>query len=161
MKDVAFLISPTDDERGVLMNDLILQPVLFMGVLSFVMMLLMYATRIPAAKRLEAEGVDLQKLAHPSELGGVFPSNVERVADNYNHLWEQPTLFYAVIMVIWAQGHTDTVHLYAAWSYCGLRLLHSVIQVLVNHVWMRFSVFMLSWVALATLLFREVGAVLR
>lgn len=139
------------------MNDLILQPILFMGLLSFVMMLLMYATRIPAAKRLEAEGVDLQKLAHPSQLGGVFPSSVERVADNYNHLWEQPTLFYAVIMVIWAQGHTDMVHLYAAWSYCILRLLHSVIQVLVNHVWMRFSVFMLSWIALAVLVLREIS----
>lgn len=139
------------------MNDLILQPILFMGLLSFVMMLLMYATRIPAAKRLEAEGVDLQKLAHPSQLGGVFPSSVERVADNYNHLWEQPTLFYAVIMVIWAQSHTDMVHLYAAWSYCILRLLHSVIQVLVNHVWMRFSVFMLSWIALAVLLLREIS----
>ncbi len=139
------------------MNDLILQPILFMGLLSFVMMLLMYATRIPAAKRLEAEGVDLQKLAHPSQLGGVFPSSVERVADNYNHLWEQPTLFYAVIMVIWAQGHTDMVHLYAAWSYCILRLLHSVIQVLVNHVWIRFSVFMLSWIALAVLLLREIS----
>ncbi len=139
------------------MNDLILQPILFMGLLSFVMMLLMYATHIPAAKRLEAEGVDLQKLAHPSQLGGVFPSSVERVADNYNHLWEQPTLFYAVIMVIWAQGHTDMVHLYAAWSYCILRLLHSVIQVLVNHVWMRFSVFMLSWIALAVLLLREIS----
>src|SRR6056300_1591371 len=108
------------------MNDLILQPILFMGLLSFVMMLLMYATRIPAAKRLEAEGVDLQKLAHPSQLGGVFPSSVERVADNYNHLWEQPTLFYAVIMVIWALNHTDTLHLYSAWAYCGLRFTHSL-----------------------------------
>ena len=52
------------------MNDLILQPILFMGMLSLVMMLLMYITRIPAAKVLEAEGVDLQKLSHPAQLGG-------------------------------------------------------------------------------------------
>ena len=103
------------------MNDLILQPILFMGLLSLVMMLLMYITRIPAAKVLEAEGVDLQKLSHPAQLGGVFPSRVERVADNYNHLWEQPTLFYAVVLVIWALGHTDPIHLYAAWAYCALR----------------------------------------
>ena len=82
------------------MNDLILQPILFMGALSLCMMLLMYMTRIPAAKVLEAEGVDLQKLSHPAQLGGVFPSKVERFADNYNHLWEQPTLFYAVVLVI-------------------------------------------------------------
>ena len=140
------------------MNNLILYPILFMGTLSFVMMLLMYATRIPAAKVLEAQGVDLQKLSHPSQLGGVFPSHVERVADNYNHLWEQPTLFYAVVGVIWALGHTDMVHLYAAWVYCAFRLVHSVVQVTINHVWIRFSLFMLSWMALATLLLREVFA---
>jgi hypothetical protein len=140
------------------MNDLILQPILCMGVLSFVMMLLMYITRIPAAKVLEAEGVDLQKLSHPAQLGGVFPSKVERVADNYNHLWEQPTLFYAIVMVIWALGHTDTIHLVAAWAYCGLRCAHSIVQITINHVWLRFSLFMLSWAALATLLFREVAA---
>ena len=137
------------------MNDLILQPILFMGMLSLVMMLLMYATRIPAAKVLEAEGVDLQKLSHPAQLGGVFPSSVERFADNYNHLWEQPTLFYAVVLVIWALGHTDALHLYAAWTYCGLRLLHSIVQVTVNQVWVRFSLFFLSWMALAFMLVRE------
>ncbi len=69
------------------MNDLILQPVILMGLLSFVMMLWMYATRIPASKEIEKKGVNLQDLSHPSKLGGVFPSKVERVADNYNHLF--------------------------------------------------------------------------
>jgi hypothetical protein len=138
------------------MNDLILQPILFMGLLSLVMMLLMYITRIPAAKVLEAEGVDLQKLSHPAQLGGVFPSRVERVADNYNHLWEQPTLFYAVALVIWALGHTDSIHLYAAWSYCALRFAHSLVQITINHVWVRFSLFFMSWIALAVMLIREI-----
>jgi hypothetical protein len=109
---------------------------------------------------LEAEGVDLQKLSHPAQLGGVFPSKVERFADNYNHLWEQPTLFYAVVLVIWALSHTDSTHLIAAWTYCGLRCAHSIVQVTINHVWVRFSLFILSWVALATMLVREVLAAL-
>ena len=138
------------------MNDLILQPILFMGMLSLVMMLLMYITRIPAARVLEAEGVDLQKLSHPAQLSGVFPSTVERFADNYNHLWEQPTLFYAMVLVVWAQGHTDAVHLAAAWTYCGLRLVHSIVQVTINHVWVRFSLFFMSWIALAVMLIREI-----
>lgn len=141
------------------MNDLILTPILGMGLLSLLVMVLMYATRIPAAKKLELEGVDLQKLAHPAQLGGVFPSNVERVADNYNHLWEQPTLFYAVIMVIWALGHTDTLHLYTAWTYVVLRVIHSLVQIFINHVWLRFGVFILSWIALGTLLIRELVAI--
>tara|TARA_A100001015_G_scaffold275320_1_gene332520 strand:- start:596 stop:1027 length:432 start_codon:yes stop_codon:yes gene_type:complete len=138
------------------MNDLILQPILFMGVLSFIMMLWMYSTRIPAAKVLEVEGLELQSLAHPSQIGGVFPSKVEQVADNYNHLWEQPTLFYAIVFVIWAQSHTDQLHLFCAWSYCAFRLLHSLVQSTVNFVWVRFALFLMSWCALAIMLFREI-----
>ena len=138
------------------MNDLVLQPILFMGVLSFIMMLWMYSTRIPAAKVLEVEGLELQSLAHPSQIGGVFPSKVERVADNYNHLWEQPTLFYAIVFVIWAQSHTDQLHLFCAWSYCAFRLLHSLVQSTVNFVWVRFALFLMSWCALAIMLFREI-----
>ena len=138
------------------MNDLILQPILFMGVLSFIMMLWMYSTRIPAAKVLEVEGLELQSLAHPAKIGGVFPSKVEQVADNYNHLWEQPTLFYAIVFVIWAQSNTDQLHLFCAWSYCVFRLLHSLVQSTVNFVWVRFALFLMSWCALAIMLFREI-----
>ena len=127
------------------MNDLILQPILFMGVLSFTMMLWMYSTRIPAAKVLELEGLELQSLAHPSQISGVFPSKVEQVADNYNHLWEQPTLFYAIVFVIWAQSNADQLHLFCAWSYCAFRLLHSIVQSTVNFVWVRFALFLMSW----------------
>jgi len=49
------------------------------------------------------------------------------------------------------------VHLAAAWAYCGLRLVHSIVQVTINHVWVRFSLFMLSWVALAVMLIREIA----
>ena len=64
------------------MNNEILEPVICMTILTFVMMIWMYATRIPASKHIEKKGIDLQDLSHPSNLGGVFPSKVERVADN-------------------------------------------------------------------------------
>ena len=141
------------------MNDLILQPILFMGMLSLVMMLLMYITRIPPPKCLRRRA-SICRSSLTRRSWGVFPSKVERFADNYNHLWEQPTLFYAVVLVIWALGHTDSAHLIAAWTYCGLRCVHSIVQVTINHVWVRFSLFILSWVALATMLIREVLAAL-
>ena len=94
------------------MNNLIFQPVIVMCLLSFFMMIWMYATRLPAAKKLEQDGVDVQKFSHPSSIGGIFPSKVERVADNYNHLFEQPTIFYAISFVIWGLEHTDIIHLY-------------------------------------------------
>ena len=142
------------------MNDLILQPVLFMGALTTLMLIWMYATRLPASMVLQQKGANLQDLAHPSALGGVFPSKVERVADNYNHLWEQPTLFYAIVFVIWAQNHTDQLYLNLAWTYCLTRFLHSIVQGTVNQVWARFSLFILSWCVLISMLLREIFLVL-
>ena len=137
------------------MNDLILEPAIIMCLLSFFMMIWMYATRLPAAKKLEEDGVDVQKFSHPSSIGGVFPSKVERVADNYNHLFEQPTVFYAMSFIIWGLEHTDSVHLYCAWAYAIIRITHSILQATLNLVWFRFSLFILSWVALAIMIFRE------
>ena len=137
------------------MNDLILEPAIIMCLLSFFMMIWMYATGLPAAKKLEEDGVDVQKFSHPSSIGGIFPSKVERVADNYNHLFEQPTIFYAISFIIWGLEHTDSVHLYCAWAYVIIRITHSILQATLNLVWFRFSLFILSWVALAIMIFRE------
>ena len=136
------------------MNDLILQPVILMCLLSFMMMVWMYATRIPAAKENEKKGIDLQDLSHPSKLGGLFPSKVERVADNYNHLFEQPTVFYAISFTIWALNMTDNVYLTCAWIYFVIRLIHSLFQATLNLVWIRFSLFIFSWLVLALMIFR-------
>ena len=141
------------------MNDLILQPVILMGLLSFVMMLWMYATRIPASKEIEKKGVNLQDLSHPSKLGGVFPSKVERVADNYNHLFEQPTVFYALSFVIWALNMTDSIYLICAWLYFVIRLVHSVFQATLNLVWVRFGLFIFSWLILAVMIFKLIFSV--
>jgi len=136
------------------MNDLILQPVILMCLLSFIMMLWMYATRIPASKEIEQAGINLQDLSHPSKLGGVFPSKVERVADNYNHLFEQPTVFYAITFTIWGLNETDALFILCAWLYFIIRLIHSLFQATFNLVWIRFGLFIFSWLILALMIFR-------
>tara|TARA_Y100000814_G_scaffold286164_2_gene254919 strand:- start:149 stop:514 length:366 start_codon:yes stop_codon:yes gene_type:complete len=114
----------------------------------------MYATRIPASKEIEQAGINLQDLSHPSKLGGVFPSKVERVADNYNHLFEQPTVFYAITFTIWGLNETDSLFILCAWLYFFIRLIHSIFQSTLNLVWIRFGLFMFSWVILALMIFR-------
>jgi hypothetical protein len=140
------------------MNDLILQPVVVMCALSFIMMIWMYATRLPAIAEAAKKGVDAQKFSHPSSLAGILPSTVERVSDNYNHLFEQPTVFYAISFVIWGLGHTDITHIYCAWAYVFIRIAHSIFQATLNVVLIRFFIFVLSWIALATMIFREAAA---
>jgi hypothetical protein len=116
----------------------------------------MYATRIPA---LAAAKIDPQAAAHPGSLD-VLPSRVRGVADNYNHLMEQPTIFYAMVFYIVLSGHTDMVHIYLAWAYVALRVLHSLIQNTVNVVNLRFMVFGLSTFVLMAMAVREVVAAL-
>tara|TARA_E500000075_G_C6851415_1_gene250170 strand:+ start:102 stop:461 length:360 start_codon:yes stop_codon:yes gene_type:complete len=110
----------------------------------------MYATRIPAMNKA---GIDPQDAAHVTDMS--LPSEISRIADNYNHLFEQPTLFYAIAIAIAVLGHGDATAVTCAWTFVILRVIHSLIQSTVNVVILRFSVFMLSWVALLVMTVRE------
>ena len=57
--------------------------------------------------------------------------------------------------MLWGLNHTDALHLYCAWAYVIIRIIHSILQATINLVWFRFSLFMLSWAALAIMIFRE------
>lgn len=129
----------------------ILQPVIALGLWSGVMMLWMYATRIPAIGNAK---IPEDEMGHPVGMS-YLPSSVRRIADNYNHLFEQPTLFYATCIAIAVAGHVDSVALNTAWAFVAIRVVHSLIQATANVVLVRFGVFMLSWVALLVLLIRE------
>ena len=133
-----------------------LTPVLALIVWTLIIWIWMYATRIPA---ITAAKIDPQSAAHPGSLD-VLPTRVRAVADNYNHLMEQPTIFYAMVFYVVLSGHTDQVHIYLAWAYVALRVVHSLIQNTVNVVNLRFLVFSLSTLVLMAMAVREVIAVL-
>jgi len=134
----------------------ILQPVLVVALLTVVMMVWMLATRIPEMNR---RGIDAQEAQDTSKLGDLLPPQVMRVSNNYNHLFEQPTLFYAVALTIAVLGHVDSLHVQCAWAFAILRIAHSLVQATVDIVMIRFGLFLLSWIALAIMAIREVLAV--
>lgn len=129
----------------------ILQPVIALGLWTGVMMIWMYATRIPA---IGEATIPEEEMGHPVGMSRL-PSEVRRIADNYNHLFEQPTLFYATCLVIALAGHVDAVAVNCAWAFVVIRVAHSLIQATVNIVMLRFGVFMVSWVVLLIMLIRE------
>ncbi len=133
----------------------ILGAILAMGLLTLVMFLWMYATRLPAFARAR---IDPQEAMHPGSYHDRIPSEVRRVADNYNHLFEAPTLFYAIALSVVLLGFADPVHAACAWAYAGLRVAHSVLQATINRVTLRFVLFALSWVALGTMIVRAAWA---
>ena len=137
----------------------ILQPVVVLAAWTMVMWFWLYGTRIPA---LSAAKVDPDDLVHDTTKGldQILPPQVQWKAHNYNHLHEAPTVFYAVAIVLAIIGAGDGLNAQMAWIYVGLRVVHSVIQVTINRVQLRFLVFALSSFCLMFLVARAAMAVL-
>jgi hypothetical protein len=136
----------------------ILGPVVVLLAWTMVMWLWMYATRIPA---MNAAGIDAKNLvgSDGASLRAKLPDTVSWKADNYNHLHEAPTVFYAVAIVLAILGEGDGLSTTLAWVYVGLRIAHSIVQATVNRVLVRFALFALSSLALMALIARAAMAV--
>ncbi len=127
---------------------LLLAPVIVLVLWTLAMCAWLYATRIPAIKRL---GVVYDPRRPAEEFHAQLPPEVRWKADNYNNLMEQPTLFYAVVLTLaLVQSHAG-LDLALAWTYVALRVAHSLVQALVNIVLLRFSLFMAATLALLAL----------
>lgn len=131
-------------------NAPILAPVVALICWSLFMWLWMYATRLPAMKRA---GIDTKNLVGGAgaDLRARIEPRSQWPADNYNHLMEQPTLFYAVALVLAMTGWGSGLNATIAWIYVALRILHSLVQVLSNRVIVRFAIFSLATLALMAL----------
>lgn len=122
----------------------VLAPALALVIWSLIIWLWMYATRLPAMSKAKLNPQDAR---FPGSLDAL-PDGVRQVANNYNHLMEQPTIFYALAFVTYLAGQQSPFTAMLAWTYVGLRIVHSLIQNTVNLVPLRFLVFSLSTIAL-------------
>jgi hypothetical protein len=136
------------------MNSTLLTPVLALIVWTFVIWLWMYLTRIPA---MRAAGIDPGRVKRKGDLDPL-PVSVQQIADNFNHLHEQPTVFYALAFYTHLAGSSDATYVALAWAYVGLRVIHSLIQCTWNFVPVRFFVFVASTIVLIVMAARNVAA---
>lgn len=136
----------------------ILQPVVALLAWTMVMWVWMYVTRIPA---MQKAGIDANNLvgSDGASLRATLPDSVSWKADNYNHLHEAPTLFYAVAIVLAIIGQGDGFNTLLAWVYVGLRIAHSIVQATINRVIVRFALFALSSLVLMALILHAAMAV--
>jgi hypothetical protein len=129
-------------------SNAILGPVFALVAWSMVMWIWMYATRLPAIRRTRMK---LDPHAPRGEQMSTLPPAVRWKADNFNHLMEQPTLFYALAISLALIGEGTGNNLYFAWAYVALRIMHSLVQALSNKIEVRFLVFVLSNIPLFVL----------
>jgi hypothetical protein len=129
----------------------ILAPVIALLLLTCVVWAWMYITRIPAIQKM---GMKLDPEAPKGQQMSELPARVRWKADNYNHLLEQPTMFYAVALTLALLGAGDGLNATLAWCYVGLRVIHTLQQTLWNKIEVRFVLFFLSSLVLIALVLR-------
>ena len=139
------------------MHSPILAPVVILAGWTMVMWAWMYATRIPAVQRAKMR---LDPEAPRGEQMATLPPRVRWKADNYNHLMEQPTAFYAIALTLAIAGGGDGWALWLAWTYVAMRVIHSLVQATWNKIEVRFALFFLSSLVLIGLIVRAAQVVL-
>ena len=132
------------------MHAQILKPVVALIAWTMVMWGWMLVVRMPA---LKAAGIRLGQLVGTkgSDADRVLPAAAQWKAHNYNHLMEQPTLFYAVALTLAVTGQGNGINAAIAWGYAGLRIVHSLVQATINRVDLRLALFMASSLCLVAL----------
>jgi hypothetical protein len=129
----------------------ILAPAAALVVWSIIMLFWMAGTRLPAMSKI---GMDLSKAAPGGRGQDIDPHVSPSVAwksHNYTHLMEQPTIFYATIMILAISGGATSLSVSLAWGYTVLRVIHSIWQATINTVAIRFVFFLLSSLCLTIL----------
>jgi hypothetical protein len=141
------------------MDSPILAPVVALVAWTLAMMVWMYAVRFPAMRR---KGISLKGRvgSRTGSLEGVVEDEVNWKAHNYNHLMEQPTLFYAIALSLALMGLGGGFNLYLAWLYVAFRVAHSLVQSTTNVVRTRFFLFLGASICLAALTLHAAMALL-
>jgi len=120
----------------------LLTPVFVLILWTFTIFLIMAYGRARFMK-------DPQDAAHTKDLKGTLPAWVERTADNYNHLFEQPIAFYVVTLAVALINSIDPLLIQLAWVFVILRIIHSLVQLTFNLVLLRFTIFVVGWFIIA------------
>ncbi|MCC6478949.1 MAPEG family protein [Sphingorhabdus sp.] len=143
------------------MDRTILAPAAVLVAWSLFMLLWLAISRFSAIAKA---GIDM-KNAPPGGRGqnleGVLPDEVNWKSHNYAHLMEQPTLFYATVLILAVTGAVTPMLVKFAWAYVALRIIHSVYQSVRNVVMVRFSIFVLATVCLVVLAIHALLATLQ
>lgn len=141
------------------MQSSILTPAAMLVVWSLIVMLWMMASRFTAFGEAK---IDLRKAppgGRGQDLEGRIPALANWKAHNYAHLMEQPTLFYATVVILAMSGATG-FDVLLAWLYVWIRVVHSVWQATINRIPVRSGLFFASSICLIILAVRALMATL-
>jgi hypothetical protein len=129
----------------------LLGPIVALVAWSILIMIWMMIARGAEFRRL---GIDLDNIPDGSrgaDLEGKADPRAQWKCHNYNHLMEQPTLFYAIVVALILMGFDSPINLWLAWGYVAFRALHSLVQCTTNQIRFRLPLFILATICLVCL----------
>jgi hypothetical protein len=135
----------------------ILVPFFGTMLLTVVVWFYMYARRLPFVLTSKLSPREMTRL----ELERLSPPQVANPSDNLKNLFELPTIFYAVVLYLYASTQVDNYYLTAAWIFFVFRILHSAVHCSFNFVPLRFWLYVISALALWSMVLRMAWHVLR
>jgi len=122
----------------------ILGPVVALVAWTLVMLVWMAIARRRAFAAMGISWSTIPRGSRGTNLDGKAPDEAQWPSHNYNHLMEQPTIFYAVALTLALMDFGGGINLWLAWGYVALRIVHSIVQSTVNIVPIRFTIFFLA-----------------
>ena len=126
----------------------ILAPVVALVAWTLIIFLWMIVTRRSAFAQMGVTFDTIPAGSRGANLDGKAPDQAQWKSHNYNHLMEQPTIFYAIVLALAVMDRGGGINLWLAWAYVGFRVVHSLVQCTVNIVKYRFTFFLLATLCL-------------
>lgn len=132
----------------------VFQPFMATMLLTLAVWVYMYIRRLSF---IFSSGLDPKQMT-PAELARVSPPQVSTPSDNLKNLLELPTIFYALVIYLYATRQVDGAYVAAAWGFFGLRVLHSIVHCTFNFIPLRFILYVASAAALWFMVLRAAMA---
>ena len=120
-------------------QETIFMPMGALALLTFVVLTLIPFRRFRAVSTGSVGPGDFRYGESPRVPGAVSIPN-----RNYMNLLEMPILFYVICVMAYISHRVDERFLALAWTYVGLRVLHSLVHLTYNNILHRLTLFALS-----------------
>jgi hypothetical protein len=122
----------------------LLGPVVALVAWTIIVMLWMFIARGRQFRQLGVTMNNIPVGARGTDLEGKGDERAQWKSHNYNHLMEQPTIFYAIVFALMLMDFDAPINVWLAWGYVTFRVAHSIVQATVNVVKYRFLFFLLA-----------------
>lgn len=126
-----------------MVNSALIYPMASMVLLTFVVLIVMFRTRVKAVRSGEANAGYYKTYQEGSE-----SRQAAQFTRHFVNLFESPVLFYAACIAGMVVGQNGTILLVLAWVYVLLRAVHAFVHTGSNSLPPRIRVYFTSWLVL-------------